>query len=124
MEGMEVRKSAQELRAIWALGNEYLQAAAPWVTVKTDPDRAAAQVRFGLNLIRLYAVLSSPFIPATSAAMLEAMRTDNASWPGDVAAALSALPPGHGFTVPEVLFAKITDEQREEWQARFAGPRG
>jgi methionyl-tRNA synthetase len=33
------------------------------------------------------------------------------------------LPAGHGFTVPEVLFAKITDEQREDWQARFAGTR-
>ena len=41
----------------------------------------------------------------------------------DVAAALSALPAGHGFTVPEVLFAKITDEQREEWQMRFSGTR-
>jgi methionyl-tRNA synthetase len=40
-----------------------------------------------------------------------------------VKAALSALPAGHAFTVPEVLFAKIADEQREEWQMRFAGIR-
>jgi len=123
MEAMEVRKSAQELRAIWVLGNEYLQSAAPWVTFKTDPARAGAQVRMGLNLIRLYAVLSAPFIPDASARMLSAMNTLDTSWPDDVDAALSALPGGHEFAVPEVLFAKITDDQREDWQTRFAGVR-
>ncbi len=123
MEAMEVRKSAQELRAIWVAGNEYLQSAAPWTVFKDDPERAAAQVRLGLNLIRLYAVLSAPFIPAAAASMMEALGTEDQSWPEDVAAALAALPAGHAFTVPEVLFAKITDEQRDEWQAQFAGVR-
>ncbi len=123
MEAMDVRKSAQELRAIWVAGNEYLQAAAPWSTFKEDPAQAAAQVRLGLNLIRLYAVLSAPFIPDTSARMLSAMNTLDTAWPDDVAAALSALPVGHAFSVPDVLFAKITDEQREDWQTRFAGVR-
>ncbi|MVO15664.1 methionine--tRNA ligase [Parasedimentitalea huanghaiensis] len=123
MEAMEVRKSAQELRAIWVAGNEYLQSAAPWSTFKTDPEKAATQVRMGLNLIRLYAVLSAPFIPTASASMLSAMNTLDTSWPDDVAEALSALPVGHDFTVPDVLFAKITDDQREEWQQRFSGKR-
>jgi methionyl-tRNA synthetase len=123
MDAMEVRKSAQELRAIWVAGNEYLQSAAPWVTFKEDPDRAAAQVRLGLNLIRLYAVLSAPFIPTTSAKMLSAMNTLDTSWPDDVAAALSALPSGHAFSVPDVLFAKITDEDAADWQTRFSGIR-
>jgi methionyl-tRNA synthetase len=123
MEAMEVRKSAQELRAIWVAGNEYLQSAAPWAAFKTDPEKAAAQVRLGLNLIRLYAVLSAPFIPFASARMLEAMGVSDTAWPEDVAASLSMLEPGHGFAVPEVLFAKVTDEQREDWETRFAGTR-
>ena len=123
MEAMEVRKSAQELRAIWVAGNEYLQSAAPWSTFKENPEQAAAQVRMGLNLVRLYAVLSAPFIPFAADRLLEAMKCDDRSWPGDMQTALSALPVGHGFEVPEVLFAKITDEQREDWQARFAGQR-
>ena len=123
MEAMEVRKSAQELRAVWAAGNEYLQSVAPWTTFKTDPEKAAMQVRLGLNLIRFYAVLSAPFIPEATARMLSAMNTLDTDWPTDVAEALTALPAGHAFTVPDVLFAKITDEQREEWQARFAGIR-
>ena len=123
MEAMEVRKSAQELRAIWVAGNEYLQSAAPWSVFKTDPDKAAAQVRLGLNLIRLYAVLSAPFIPTASDSLFAALGTEDRSWPEDVEAALNALPGGHAFTVPEVLFAKISDEQREEWQEQFSGTR-
>ena len=123
MNAIDVRKAAAELRAIWVAGNEYLQSAAPWSTFKEDPETAAAQVRLGLNLIRLYAVLSAPFIPSTAARMMEAMQTSDDTWPADVAGALSHLTAGHEFSVPDVLFAKITDEQREEWQDRFAGTR-
>ena len=123
MEAMEVRKAAGELRAIWVAGNEYLQAAAPWAAFKEDPARAAAIVRLSLNLIRLYAVLSEPFIPDASATMLAAMNAGGADWPASVGDALAALEPGHGFSVPDVLFAKISDEDREGWQERFAGVR-
>ncbi|MDD8023585.1 MAG: methionine--tRNA ligase [Paracoccaceae bacterium] len=124
MEEKEVRKAAAELRAIWVAGNEYLQAAAPWTVFKTDPDQAAAQTRLALNLVRLYAVLSAPFIPDASEAMLAGMQTEDRSWPADAKAALEALPVGHAFTTPEVLFRKIADEEREDWQQRFAGTRG
>lgn len=123
MDAIEVRKSAQELRAIWAAGNEYLQSQAPWTTFKTDPEKAAAQVRLALNLIPFYARLAEPFIPEASAKMLAAMNLSDAPWPDDVPAALQHLAPGHGFEVPEVLFAKITDEDRDNWQVRFAGHR-
>ena len=123
MEAMEVRKAAAELRAIWVIGNEYLQASAPWTVVKTDPEQAQAQVRLALNLIRVYAILSRPFIPDAAATMMTAMGSDDWTWPEDVPAALRALAPGDAFSVPENLFRKITDEERADWQARFAGIR-
>tara|TARA_R110002096_G_scaffold193939_26_gene375985 strand:+ start:554 stop:2263 length:1710 start_codon:yes stop_codon:yes gene_type:complete len=123
MEAMEVRKAAMELRSIWVAGNEYLQASAPWSVVKTDPAQAAAIIRLALNLIRVYAVISRPFIPDASASMMSGMKTDDWSWPDDLRRALTALPVGHEFVVPEVLFRKITDEERTEWQERFAGTR-
>ncbi len=124
MDAIEVRKAAAALRSIWVAGNEYLQAQAPWTTIKEDPAKAEMQVRLGLNLIRLYGILSAPFIPTMSRTMLDAMGASDAAWPSDVAAALTALPPGHAFTVPENLFSKITDDQRAEWASRFAGVRG
>ena len=123
MDAMDVRKSASELRAIWVAGNEYLQAAAPWVTFKEDPAHAAAQIRLALNLIRLYAVLSGPLIPDAAETLMSAMQCSDDTWPDDVEAALSALPVGAAFTVPEVTFRKITDDERIGWQERFAGAR-
>ncbi|MBR3371448.1 MAG: methionine--tRNA ligase [Rhodobacteraceae bacterium] len=123
MEAMEIRKSAAELRAIWVLGNEYLQDAAPWSTFKSDPEQAAAQIRLALNLIRFYAILSRPFIPDAAASMMAGMNCENWSWPDSVPDALAHLDAGHGFSVPEVLFTKITDENRADWEARFAGQR-
>ncbi|MEE3069983.1 MAG: methionine--tRNA ligase, partial [Pseudomonadota bacterium] len=82
----------------------------------------AGQVRFALNLIPLYAVLSAPFIPDAADKLHEAMKVD-AQWPGSAADAVKRLPAGHAFAVPDNLFGKISDEQREEWQGRFAGTR-
>jgi methionyl-tRNA synthetase len=125
MEGMELRRAAQELRAAWVAGNEYLQRAAPWSLHKTDPDAAAAVVRCGLNLVRLYAIVSRPFIPDASDRMVAALGLDPAEgWPESIGAALDALPPGHAFTVPDNLFRKIEDEEREMLEARFAGQPG
>ena len=63
------------------------------------------------------------FLPECTPESLAAMQTENRDWPADVGAALEVLPAGHAFTVPEVLFAKISDESRAEWEARFKGTR-
>ena len=123
MAEMEVRKAAAELRGIWVVGNEYLQSAAPWSVVKTDPDQAQAMIRLALNLIRIYAILSAPFIPDAAASMMTALNSRDWTWPSDVHAAIRALPADHEFAVPENLFRKITDEERAEWQVKFAGVR-
>ncbi|WP_417248079.1 methionine--tRNA ligase [Celeribacter sp.] len=123
MDAIEIRKAAGELRAIWVAGNEYLQEAAPWATFKEDPETAAMQIRFALNLIPLYAGLSAPFIPDAAGQLSTAMGTGAATWPEDVKAAFTRLPAGHTFAVPDNLFGKITDAQREEWQEQFAGKR-
>ncbi|MGB2497204.1 MAG: methionine--tRNA ligase [Planktomarina sp.] len=123
MEAVEVRKSATDLRAIWALGNEYLQAAEPWAVYKTDPEEAAGIIRLSLNLIALYGQLSAPFIPDAAHILRQAMGQTDPLWPEDLTQALTRCAAGDAFTVPENLFAKITDEQRDEWAERFSGLR-
>ncbi|WP_147106776.1 methionine--tRNA ligase [Tateyamaria sp. syn59] len=123
MDAMEVRKSAQELRAIWVSGNEYLQTAAPWATIKEDEARAAMQIRLGLNLIALYAALSAPFVPDASAQMAGAFGLEELKWPDQAEDALAQLPPGQTFNVPDNLFKKISDDDRSAWQDRFSGVR-
>ncbi len=123
METIELRKSAQALRALWVLGNEYLQEAAPWTAIKTDRDRAAVIVRTGLNLVALFARISAPFIPFTAEKIAEAVGDAYpAAWPElEGEAALSILAPGQPVRAPEVLFKKIEETQIAEWGERFGG---
>jgi methionyl-tRNA synthetase len=123
MEEIEIRKSAQTLRAIWVLGNEYLTEAAPWTALKTDPARAAIIVRTGLNLVALFARLMDPFLPFTAKVVAEGVGEANlASWPSaNGAHELTRVPPGRSVKAPPVLFKKIEDADVVAWKARFGG---
>ncbi|MFF9409123.1 methionine--tRNA ligase [Streptomyces anandii] len=124
MEALQFRKAAAALRALWSAGNSYLEEKAPWLEIKTDKDGAALTLRTAMNLIHLYAVVSEPFIPATAKAMRSAfsLQDDTATWvPEDEARSLTSVPAGTPFTVPPVLFAKLTDEDLEAYKERFGG---
>ena len=124
LDAMEFRKALGELRAIWVAGNEYLTRAAPWTAIKTDRDRAAVGVRMGLNLAHLFAHLAWPIIPASAKKIHDSFGETPAviPWPeGTMQELLDQFEPGQEIPVPDVLFAKITDEQVAEWTQRFGG---
>jgi len=91
--------------------------------VREDSERAACTLRTAINMIRLFAVVAAPIIPATSGRLLGVFgQPDAASWvSGDIKAELSALRPGHPFTVPGVLFDKVCDGDIAAWTDRFRG---
>ena len=120
-EAMEFRKAAQALRAVWVLGNEYLQEAAPWTAFKTDVDRAAVGVRTGLNLVALFARLAAPIIPFAAERIAASVGSTDLSWPSADADVLNVLSPGRPVQAGGVLFAKIEDAQVADWTARFGG---
>ncbi|MFD7918033.1 methionine--tRNA ligase [Streptomyces sp. NPDC059740] len=124
MEAVQFRKAAASLRALWSAGNSYLEEKAPWLEIKTDKEAAALTLRTAMNLIHLYAVVSEPFVPASAKAMRAAfaLADDTAAWvTPEQARALDTVPAGTAFTVPPVLFAKITDEDLESYRERFGG---
>ncbi|MEV8395152.1 MULTISPECIES: methionine--tRNA ligase [unclassified Streptomyces] len=124
METLQFRKAAAALRALWSAGNSYLEEKAPWLEIKSDEEGAALTLRTAMNLIHLYAVVSEPFIPASSRAMREAfaLTDDTARWvTAEEAKALASVPAGTAFTVPPVLFAKISDEDLAAYRERFGG---
>ena len=120
-EAIEVRKSAQALRALWVLGNEYLQQAAPWTAMKTDPARAAVIVRTAINLAGLFARVSAPVIPFAAEAIALALGEPYPpTWPGeDTAAELSRIEVGRKVEVPPILFSKIDEDDVAVWSKRF-----
>jgi methionyl-tRNA synthetase len=122
---LEMRKAAQALRQCWVLGNEYLQEAAPWTAIKTDPDRAAVIVRTALALVGLYARLSQPFIPESARSIAAAVGESDQleAWPAveRLPELLAGFEAGRAIQTPDVLFRKIDDTQLEEWRDRFGG---
>lgn len=121
LETLEIRKASSELRKIWVLGNEYLQKTEPWAIYKFEPKTSGMIINLSINLIRLYAILSEPFIPDTSQKIMLAVNSEDWSWPNSVENALQVLPPKHSFNVPDVLFNKITDDERDIMQKKFSG---
>jgi methionyl-tRNA synthetase len=124
MEATEFRKALGELRAIWVAGNEYLTRAAPWTAIKSDRARAAAGVRMGLNLVHLFGHLSWPVIPTVAHKIHGAIQSAPSTlpWPSEpMAEFLDQLGAGQLIHAPEVLFAKITEEQIAAWTVQFGG---
>ncbi|MEM7337609.1 MAG: methionine--tRNA ligase [Actinomycetota bacterium] len=122
LDEMQFRKAAQSLRALWSAGNAYLETKAPWQEIKTDPEAAALTLATAMNLIYLYGVVSAPVIPASADTIRRAFEADDPArtWvTAEELAGLDWLPAGSGFTTPPVLFAKIDDDQLDEYRSRF-----
>ncbi|RMI32685.1 methionine--tRNA ligase [Nocardia stercoris] len=125
LDEIELRKATATLRTMWSLANEYINDKAPWTQIKTEPDAAALTLRTAANLIFLFGVISEPVIPTTAATLRSLWHEQEPhiaglGWPeGHDVEALSWLQPGTGFTVPPVLFAKITDDEVSSWRSRF-----
>ena len=124
MDDVDLRKAMGELRAIFVAGNEYLTRAAPWTHIKTDRAKAAVGVRMGLNLVHIFGHLAWPVIPDAARKIHDAIMEspEIIPWPDDsMAVLLDQLEAGSPVRAPDVLFAKITEEQIAEWTARFGG---
>ncbi|MFE3189889.1 methionine--tRNA ligase [Nocardia sp. NPDC059240] len=125
LEAIELRKATATLRSMWSLANEYINDRAPWIQIKTDPDAAALTLRTAANLIFLFAMISAPIIPTTAATLRGLWRQSEPNvagidWPdcADVES-LAWLRAGTEFTVPPVLFTKVSDDQVASWREQF-----
>jgi len=124
LETLQFRKAVQSLKAMWALGNVYLDRTAPWKSLKADRFAAGHVLAVSINLIRLFATASLPFIPDAGARTLRALRIDDGEsrWlPDDLAPELRRAPPGSPIDDPGVLFKKVLPEDVAAWSSRFAG---
>ena len=122
LETLQIRKAASELRVMWSYGNEYMQEAQPWSVYKSSPAKAAHISRFSLNLIRIYSIISEPFIPHSCKIIRDSLELkSNTNWPENLINDLSILEGGQTFRVPELLFRKITDDEKDTFKTQFYG---
>ena len=123
LHNMEFRKATETLNALWTAGNQYIDVRAPWTLFKQDKDQAAVVIRTCLNLIRLYAIASAPFIPATAEQLFDALKLSEVERrsPMTNATNLTLLKAGRKFDVPPVLIQKIDDDRVAELKAQYGG---
>ena len=119
---IEIRKASQELRNMWVIGNEYLQKAQPWSILKKDENKAKMIIRFSFHLIDLYSLISGPFIPESC----EKIRTHfgfskKSEWPSGLKNFFDKLTDENDINPPDILFSKITDTEKENFQKKYSG---
>ena len=106
--------------------NRYLDAKAPWVSIKTDREATATTLWVAMSTINCLKVLMAPYIPF-SAQKLHWML----GYEGDVGecgwnwgGTTEQLPPGQAMERPQPLFIKLDDGVAEEETSRLVGARG
>ena len=119
----EFRRATETLNALWTAGNQYIDVRAPWALFKKDKDDAAVVIRTCINLIRLYAIASAPFIPHTATALYDALQLTDDERNSTMAAAtdLTILAAGRPFEIPAPLFQKLDDDRVAELKAQYGG---
>lgn len=126
LDAMHFRKAAHTLRGMWSAANGYLEQKAPWLEIRENPEGAALTLRTAMNLVLLFGMVSEPLIPDTAATLrglfdlADGDPGKGEEWPAlDEVRALDWVPAGRAFTVPPVLFAKLTDDDIAGWRERF-----
>uniref|UniRef100_A0A915DF15 Methionine--tRNA ligase, cytoplasmic n=1 Tax=Ditylenchus dipsaci TaxID=166011 RepID=A0A915DF15_9BILA len=120
LESVKLRNALVGILSISRLGNQYIQANKPWLTVKgTDEEkqRAATVVAVAANLSMLLSTILYPFMPEVSKQIREkcnirqSIRLPNAF--------IQFLVEGHTISKPVPLFPKLDDASIKEWKVRF-----
>ncbi|KAF8545415.1 tRNA synthetases class I (M)-domain-containing protein [Trichophaea hybrida] len=120
MENVHIRTALEKVMLISGEGNRFLQ------DNKLDnnlfnghPQKAAAVVGYGLNLIYLLSALAYPFMPATTLSICEQLNAPLRSIPNTWAP--EDLLPGHVIGKAAYLFSRIDEKQEEAWKNRYGG---
>lgn len=120
LEGVHLRAGLEKAMAISGEGNRFLQ------DNKLDnslfanfPEKAAAVVGFGLNLIYLLSAVIYPYMPATTLSIIDQLNAPLRAIP-DTWEARDLLP-SHVIGKAAYLFSRIEEKQEEAWKSRYGG---
>ena len=104
----------EALETIWSViraANGYVDAQAPWKLRQEDPERMATVLYVLAETIRHLAMITQPFMPNSSARMLDQLavaETERAF--SDLENADAKLQPGTPIAKPEGVFPRFLDE--------------
>ncbi len=115
IERYRFREALGELMNLARLGNKYLADEEPWKMAKENPERVKTQMFVALQIATALAVLAEPFMPFTSKKLRRLLgvkdSAENLNEWDEVSRTEILLSPGTQMGEPELLFAKIEDDQ-------------
>jgi methionyl-tRNA synthetase len=124
LENAKLRDAIKPIFSISRLGNQLMQAAQPWVLIKSTKDeekmRAGTVIGLCANIICQLSVMLLPFMPNLSGKLQEQLGVTS-----DVNHLIPEftcrLPAGHRIGKPAPLFQKIEQSLIDELKQRFSG---
>ncbi len=119
MEAVHIRKGLEHAMAISSRGNVFLQSNKLDNSLyANEPERAAAVIAIGLNLIYLVSAVLAPFMPETSEQIVKQLNVPLRNIPNTFDLPIVG---GHCIGKPSYLFSIITEKQLEEFKLRYGG---
>jgi methionyl-tRNA synthetase len=115
--GCHFREAMREAMALAQEANRYLDAKAPWKTIKEDRDSAATALSTALGVICCLKTVLYPFLPFSSGKLHRLLGFEGTVEGGDWS--ISAPQTGQKLAPPEHLFAKLDEAIVEEENNRL-----
>ena len=119
IERYRFREASQELINLARLGNKYLADEEPWKIIKTDPERVQTILYVALQISAALAIVSEPFLPASSQKLKTMLQLPTHSWLA-VKSGATLLEPAHQIGTASLLFAKIENAEIEQQLEKLA----
>ena len=120
LESYRFREALNELMNLARLGNKYLTDSEPWKIFKDNPQRVQTILNVSLQICTNLAILCEPFLPFTSARLLEMLNLEPMNW---ASAGGNNIQADHQLGTPSLLFVKIEDEQIQYQVDKLANTR-
>ena len=119
IERYRFREASQEMMNLARLGNKYLADEEPWKIIKTEPERVQTILYVALQISAALAIVSEPFLPASSQKLKTMLQLPTHSWLA-VKSGATLLEPAHQIGTATLLFAKIENAEIEQQLEKLA----
>lgn len=112
-EAMDQQALHNALAAIWEVvadANRYFAGEEPWALKKSDPERMGTVLYVTAECVRQLAILAQPFMPESTARLLDLLAVDGSSRDFDRLGESGRLASGAALPAPQPIFPRYVDE--------------
>lgn len=119
LEATNLRRGLEIAMHISSRGNLFLQDnKLDNSLLENHPDKAAAVIGVGINIIYLLSAIFAPYIPETTDSILKQINAPARLIPSEFTLDILG---GHNIGKPAYLFSRIDSEKVNEWRAKYGG---